>query len=537
LYNTYSTLHTITSNTSSKVKMSLLAKADSGIDSAADFSGKKVGYSTSVDALATSSALAELNTAANMIEYVDSNDYYQLYDQLMDGEIQGLLIPNTRLNLLSEQYKDLETDTVVVAEYETTRSPVSTASSSLDISKEPFVVYIAGIDDGDDPAEDGRSDVNILLMVDPVNNSMTTVSIPRDSYVPNPALGNGSDKLTHLGNDGASNSILGLEEAFGIEIDYYAKVNFQSLIHIVDALGGIEVDVQLSFTEQDENRSFKKSDVITLEKGVQTLNGKQALAYARHRKTEGYGTTGRENAQQQIIKAIMAKLTTAEGISRINALMSVAQEYVATDIPIGAIQSFISKQLQDVKPWTVNSITLTGGADATLTTVSMPSMPLSCYLLSPDDLAKVYAAYMGMFEGAPDLAKFNFDLSTNPNCEIEYSQPQEISDYMITTADYASLNPYSVYYGVSRVDSSNAQASQSRAENYGVQIVYPTYVPVTPSLDEETVNEPTIEQPVEGTEGSGTETTEPAEPEVTVPDVPEVSETPDASATEASSEQ
>ena len=68
---------------------------------------------------------------------------------------------------------------------------------------------------------------------------MTTVSVPRDSYVPNPAYNNGSDKLTHLGNDGADNSILGLEEAFGIEIDYYAKVNFQSLIHIVDQ--GLEI--------------------------------------------------------------------------------------------------------------------------------------------------------------------------------------------------------------------------------------------------------------------------------------------------------
>lgn len=94
---------------------------------------------------------------------------------------------------------------------------------------------------------------------------MSTVSVP-DSYVPNPAYNNGSDKLTHLGNDGADNSILGLEEAFGIEIDYYAKVNFQSLIHIVDALGGVEVDVKLDFTEQDENRSFKKKDLTTLKK-------------------------------------------------------------------------------------------------------------------------------------------------------------------------------------------------------------------------------------------------------------------------------
>ena len=161
----------------------------------------------------------------------------------------------------------------------------------------------------------------------------------------------------------------------------YAKMNFQSLIHIVDALGGVKVDVKIDFSEQDENRSFKKQDKIYLKKGVQTLNGKEALAYSRHRKTEGYGNTGRENAQQQIIHAIMDKLTSPEGIAHINGVMNVAAQYVSTNIPLSSLQAFISKQLSDIKPWSVDSLTLKGGVDATLTTVSMPSLPVSCYLL------------------------------------------------------------------------------------------------------------------------------------------------------------
>ncbi|WP_305266464.1 LCP family protein [Faecalibaculum rodentium] len=478
IYNTWNALSTITGSNASAatLKVDLLVPADSDVSKVTDLVRKKVGYSTRADETVVAYALNQISTQINEVEYVDYSDYSQLYDDLRDGTIDAMLLPATRYNLLQEQYKDLKKDTKVIAQYETTRTLTTTSNSALDISREPFVVYVAGIDAGDDPSIDGRSDVNILVMVDPVNNSMTTVSVPRDSYVPNPAYNNGSDKLTHLGNDGADNSILGLEEAFGIEIDYYAKVNFQSLIHIVDALGGVEVDVKLEFTEQDENRSFKKDDLITLKKGKQVLNGKEALAYARHRKTAGYGTTGRENAQQDIIRAIMKKLTTAEGISRINQLMEAAQKYVATDMPLSAIQKFISQQLKNVQPWTVDSMTLKGGADATLTTVSMPSLPLSCYLLSPEDITKVYNAYARMFDDTK-MKAFSFDLTKDPQPKITYAVEQEVSEYMITSADADQLSPYSVYYGIDRVDSSSADRSETRAQEKAIDIVVPSYTP------------------------------------------------------------
>ena len=92
---------------------------------------------------------------------------------------------------------------------------------------------------------------------------------------------------------GIDTSIASLENFFQIPIDYYARISFNSLIEIVDALGGIDVDVEISFCEQDENRSFKEEDLICLDKGEQTLNGKQALAYSRHRKTPGYDNPGK----------------------------------------------------------------------------------------------------------------------------------------------------------------------------------------------------------------------------------------------------
>lgn len=524
LWNIYDSLTNITRLKESTVEISLLSKSDSSIHTIEDFANKKIGYSSALDNSAASVAMADINTEVATVEYVDMSDYQQLYEKLMNGEIDGLIIPNNRINLLQEQYKKLKEEVKTVQTFSMTRNIDLDSLSTINLSQEPFVVYIAGLDEGEDTDIDSRSDTNILLMVDPVNNQMTTISIPRNSYIPNPALSNGSDRLMSLGNDGVDNSMEGIEEAFGIDIDFYVKVNFESLIHIVDALGGIEVDVKLDFTEQDENRSFADEDLITLHQGVQTLNGKQALAYARHRKTDGYGDTGRENAQQQIIQAIMKKLATAEGVSHINALMRVAQKYVSTNIPFESLQSFISNQLTYVKPWSVDSITLKSGVDATLTTVSLPSKPLKCYLLSPNDLARIYNAYERMYF-TPDLKDFKFNLSSDPQCTISYKEPQEISQYMITSADASLLNSYSVYYGVERIDTSNAQVSEERAQNEQIEViapaeaVQPEYVPTlpqeptneseeTPSSEEGEEEQPAEEENPEETPAEGENTEE-----------------------------
>jgi LCP family protein required for cell wall assembly len=447
LYNSYYLLQNITSQRETYVQVELFSLAGSKYETVADLEGATIGMANAGDQTVISDVLSQLEEQVEDISYETYDDYYTLYEMLDEKEVDAILIPTNSLNILDEELENLEDKLQEIGTFEASRTTITTIASDVDISTEPFVVYIAGIDSGDDPSFDTRSDVNILLMVDPVNRHITTVSVPRDAYVPNPAYYNGSDKLTHLGNEGVENSVYGLEETFGIPIDFYAKVNFDSLIAIVDALGGIDVDVKISFTEQDENRSFKKKDLITLEAGQQTLNGKEALAYSRHRKTAGYGTTGRENAQQQVIKAIISKLTSAEGIARINDVLAVASEYVYTNMPYSAIQNFIAKQLEDVQPWSVSSQTLNSGLDATLTTCSMPGVPLSCYLLSEADIKQVYNRYMAMYDDA-EMADFSFDLSDDPDCTIKYAKKQKVSDYLITASDYYDLSSYRVYYGL-----------------------------------------------------------------------------------------
>lgn len=314
-----------------------------------------------------------------------------------------------------------------------------TTNNGLTVSKEltePFVVYISGLDSIGEPTYNGLSDVNMLLMVDPKNHHVEMISINRDTYVPNPKYNDYPDKLTHLGWDGAQASAEALEKVFGIEIDFTVKVTFESLIKIIDALGGIDVDVLISFKEQDENRSFASNDMIYLEKGFQHLNGKEALAYARHRKSAGWDVKGRETAQRQIIAAVVDKVLSVEGALRIGDVLNVAASYVATNMPMSSARAFVMHAIEDGKAWTFGSSTVNSDYEFLMPTASFAYADLSAVLLSEDDIQKVHDMYQSMFEEM-NLDEFAFDL----NDMSQYSHEFELNPKVITVENYYQVVP------------------------------------------------------------------------------------------------
>ena len=440
----HSTFSTITRNDPSIVKVSVVTLADSDIAAVEDLSGKTVAVQNGMDKDNADFAREQLDQEASNITYEEVLDYLTMYNELTDGTVDAMIITDSSVSLLEDQHSDIRSQIKTIATYERENESVNTATTDKDLRSDPFVVYLGGMDEGTDPSIDSKCDVNILLMVNPKINKITTISIPRDSYVPNPALNYGSDKLTHLGNNGPENSIAGIEEFTGINIDFYAKVNFFSVIEIVDAIGGVDVDVQLDFCEQDENRNKDAEHQICLAKGEQHLNGQEALAYSRHRKTASWGTQGREKAQTQIIEAIINKLTSVEGAANVNSVMSIAQQYISTNIPMDSLTSFLSYQLDHLKPWTVEGITLTDGVDGYYTTVSIPSIPLSCHLLTQEDARIINAVYNSMYE-TPDMSEFTFDLNDLSFSDVEIQD----SEYMIWAEDAASLNSSAVYFGLS----------------------------------------------------------------------------------------
>lgn len=416
------------------IKIYLLAPKNGDIHESGDFSGRSLGIQRGTDQENTDYGLAKLeNTLTTPAVYNEEIAYSTLADLFMANMVDGMMISDTYLDMLNANVEGFQDCYTIIDTYERER-PQNTADQK-DISKEGFTLLISGVDEMGSADMTSLSDVNILLFVNPVSNSITMVSLHRDSLMPRPSLGYVSDKLTHTGWGGVDDTVKTVEEFFNIDIDYYAKVSFTSLIEIVDAIGGIDVDVEISFTEQDENRSFAQEDLITLEAGRQHLNGKQALAYARHRKTENYDVAGRERAQERIIKAIIDKLLTPEGITLyVNQLMETVPKYVVTDMPGKQITSFIRGELKELKPWSIQSIVINQGIYDTRMVPNL-AVGADCYLWNQYDYAKVVDAYEANLK-TMDFDGFSFSFP-------EYMKYlPDVSDSTSIVWDYMALDPH-----------------------------------------------------------------------------------------------
>ena len=391
-------------------EIKIIVPKESSITSIDELSSHKVGFQNGSDAENSTYAKEEILKKAN-IQAIEKLDYTTLITQMQIGNIDALAISENYYNMSKNNFDTFEDNIKIIATLKKKNPKIE--KKQKDLSKEPFVVYISGLDNMGSPDQQNRSDTNILLIVNPRANHIDMVSLPRDGYIPNTALQNENDKLAHTGMYGINTSVASIENFFDIPIDYYARVSFNSLIEIVDAIDGINVDVEISFCEQDENRSFKKENLICLEKGEQTLNGKQALAYSRHRKTPGYDNPGRERAQRRIINAIIDKLISPNALTYINRLLDIAPDYVLTDMPASQIAKFISSELNSPQAWTISSISTDHGVNDSRFTASIPKEEgtSSVYLFSKKDVQAVYDAYESALHPL-EMKNFQFNINT-----------------------------------------------------------------------------------------------------------------------------
>lgn len=208
---------------------------------------------------------------------------------------------------------------------------------AVDPVSDPVSILFLGLDSRDGELK-GRTDANILTTFNPDDNSIKMVSIPRDSRVEIP--GRGMDKLNHAhAFGGVDLTIETVENLFDIPVDYIVTINFDAFIEIIDTLGGVEVDVPFTFTEMDSDDT---KGALTLEEGIQTLNGEEALAFVRMRKQDPRGDIGRGERQRDVIEAIIRQSTKFSTITRFNSLMDTVDRNLATNINFGKIVSMHS---------------------------------------------------------------------------------------------------------------------------------------------------------------------------------------------------
>ena len=230
--------------------------ADDKASSLNDLANYKFAYnSTASNAnvkTAFDSVKSELNKSS--LELAEYKSWDDLVTAFYDNtEVQAIVMNDSMLKVVASQYEDFDTKVKIIKQYEY-KKLVTVQKSNVNVKKEPFIIYVSGIssEDGADSAlsNNALSDVNIVAVINPETKQILLVTTPRDSYIKitGPDGRKGYDKLTHAGNYGVEASMDTLQNLYGIDIDYYVKINFTGCVSVVDALGGITIDSEVEFT-------------------------------------------------------------------------------------------------------------------------------------------------------------------------------------------------------------------------------------------------------------------------------------------------
>lgn len=263
-----------------------------------------------------------------------NDNYVELLNNLYDGQVDFAIVP-TNYKLMFNNLIDKNLDEISIVR--TFEEKIKVENNNQKIDK-PFTILLMGVDSEIDGINNSsfNGDALMLITFNPKTLSTTLLSIPRDTYVPISCFENNrKNKITHAAWNGYTCMINTVESFFDIHIDYYLKINFKGIVSLVDELGGVEVDVPISFCEQDSNRNFDNQ--ICLDKGTKLLNGEEALALARHRKT--INDIKRGENQQLIVKGLMNKLKSIKSVNTIYNLLDTISNNMETNMNTNEILS------------------------------------------------------------------------------------------------------------------------------------------------------------------------------------------------------
>lgn len=338
---------------------------DNPATSMGDTKGYTFGYIADADTKNTQSILDEISKSFGTIKSKGYDSMTALADALYDDEVDAILINQGYVDLLTEKdgYTDFRDQTRVLYTYTTTHE-VDPIVPNTSITKEPFVVYCSGIDARvDDISAKSRSDVNILAVVNPTTKQILLVNTPRDYYLP--LARNGElDKLTHAGLYGIDESMKVLGNLYGVQADYYVRVNFAGLVKIVDALGGVDIESDANFScvpmETPDGNGDYTYQKYSFTKGINHVNGSQALAFARERKAFADGDNRRGQHQMTVIKAIVNKACSSAVLTKYQELLKAASDAFITNMPYADISSLVQMQLGDMADWNITTYAVSG---------------------------------------------------------------------------------------------------------------------------------------------------------------------------------
>ena len=290
--------------------------------------------------------------------YEYTPDVDSMFTGLADGSIEGALLSGTAFDMYTaENVSAGENVKIVFTVYVEKES--SAAAKKVDVTGEPFNVYITGLDTTGTIDVQSLSDVNMIMTVNPVTKKILLTSIPRDYYV---MLHDEQqmDKLTHTGSKGASATVSTVEDLMGCDINYYFKCNFSTVVSLIDAIGGIEVESEYTFTTHG-----RQNEGFYFTAGTNYLDGASALAFARERKSFGGGDRQRIKNQQLVLEATLRKVTQSRTLlTSYSQILSGLSDYLETSMSDSEMKALVKMQLDDMASWDIEKVSLDGTGDS-----------------------------------------------------------------------------------------------------------------------------------------------------------------------------
>ena len=488
------------SSTSQTYSSSLVTLIDSEMNSIDDIKGEKIGIlndTESIDGYQIPQEIIKENNLDN--EIIEYSNYLDLINALIDEDINVIFLP-TNYSILFANIQGLENlkdkTKIIYTKDKNVKTQKTLNSKNLD---EPFTILLMGVDSENEEIKGSsfNGDSLVLITFNPKTLNATMLSIPRDTYTSITCFaGQRKNKITHAAWYGETCMMSTIEKMFDIDIDYYVKINFKGVTKIVDALGGVDVDVPYSFCEQNSNREFGVNTVYVT-KGFQTLNGEQALALARNRHpwTEycssewtNYNSSDfvRGQNQQLVIQGMLNKLKNINSVDSFYEMLNSISSNMETNMSTENILSFynIAKDI------------LTKNTNDTTDLSSLIGFE-RLYLSGYD---QTIVDYDGINGGGSGLALYNFvpyqgsieDISDAMKVNLGLQEQQPIKKY-----DFDINEPYEEYiigkgnyndYGISLLPSfvgSDVSKAQYYCNSRGITLIVNKVETQSKSLDGE----------------------------------------------------
>ena len=365
----------ITGGDSDTHVISVLVLKDSKANKINDLQDMNFGVNKNIDGEYIDETVNEINsklkTTLSTLEYMSNTELVQA---LYDGVEKVIVISEGQRPLIEEEFESFSEDTRIIHQlgYEVKVDlDIDKDRGNVNVNSDTYTIFISGFDTYGPVSAVSRSDVNMLMTVNPKENQVLLTSIPRDYHVVLGTKGK-KDKLTHAGIYGVGESVKTLENLFNIDIDFYIKVNFSSLTKIVDSLGGISVNSEYNFSAG--GTSFKV--------GMNNMNGAQALSFVRERYTLPGGDNARIKNQQAVLTGIINKAMSPAIIKNYPSFLSSINGVFIMSMGEGDFKSIIRNQLSTMSPWDIQQIQVTGTGATSTTTFSIPGKAL--YVMEPN---------------------------------------------------------------------------------------------------------------------------------------------------------